>query len=40
MAPDETVNQWFQFRAPTETTGAHAASAHTVTVEVGCRQAQ
>lgn len=40
LAPAATVNQWFQFQAPTATTGTHAGSQHTITVEVGCRQAE
>ena len=40
MAPNATVNQWFQFKSPTTTTGAHAGSQHAITVELGCRQAE
>lgn len=40
MPVDGTVNQWFQFSAPTGTTGVHAGDEHTITVEISCRQAE
>ena len=40
MAASGTVNQWFQFAAPTSVTGAHAAEQHTITVELSCRAAE
>jgi len=38
MAAGSTVNQWFQFEAPTSVTGEHARGQHSITVEVSCRQ--
>ena len=40
MAAAATVNQWFEFKAPTAVDGAHAADQHTMTVEVSCRLAE
>jgi hypothetical protein len=40
MAASATVNQWFQFAAPTSVTGDHAAEQHTITLEVSCRVAE
>jgi len=40
MAASATVNQWFQFAAPTSVTGDHATDQHTITVEVSCRSAE
>ena len=40
MAAAATVNQWFEFQAPTSVTGASATAEHTITVEVSCRAAQ
>ena len=39
MAPSDTVNQWYQFAAPTSVTGVHQSDQHTITVEVSCQQA-
>ena len=40
MAAAATINQWFEFKAPTAVAGAHAAGQHTMTVEVSCRLAE
>lgn len=41
MAAAATVNQWFQFAAPTSLSAqAHAEDQHTITVEVSCRLAE
>jgi len=40
MAASATVNQWFQFAAPTSVTGDHATAQHTITVELSCRVAE
>ena len=40
MPPAATVNQWFEFKAPTAVNGTHAADQHTMTVEVCCRLAE
>jgi len=40
MAALATVNQWFEFKAPTSVSGTHAAAQHTITVEVSCRAAE
>ncbi len=40
MTAAATVNQWFQFAAPTSVSGDHAEDEHSITVEVSCRIAQ
>jgi len=40
IAPAASVNQWFELRAPTTVSGAHAADQHAVTLEVSCREAE
>jgi len=40
MTAGATIEQWFEFKAPTSVTGDHADDEHTITVEVSCRQAE
>jgi hypothetical protein len=37
MTPGTTLNQWFQFRAPTSVSGTHARDEHGIVVEVSCK---
>ena len=40
MAGQATVNQWFQFQAPSSVSGANASGEHAIVVEVSCRAAE